>query len=102
MAQDYTADQLATVTALRQSCATILDTIAYARKVAQEAVDKGYTPGTPTTGITDALLQTGSPAPAPSLSAADITAAVNTINTLDSTLAATSRALYKTLEKLRS
>lgn len=101
MAQDYTKDQLDTISRLKTICATILDQIALAKIITQEAIDKGYAPGTPTTGITDALLQSGTPAPFQNLAAADISAATTAITLLDTTLAAASRTGYKALEKMR-
>jgi hypothetical protein len=97
MAADYTSNQQDTIRKLQNYCATILDSIAAAKQLRQEAIDKGYTPGTATTGITDAITATV----APSCIAADLTAALATIATLDTTLAASSRAAYITLEKLR-
>jgi hypothetical protein len=104
MAVSYTTDQLNTVSRLRNMCATILDQIAEAKLLAQEASDKGYGSGG-ANQLTDALLQTPAAGQAVAtnadLTAADVFAAVTTINTLDTTLAATSRAGYKSLERMR-
>lgn len=104
MAVEYRQDQLETITRIQAASAVILDTLADARQIIQEAIDKGFAPGTAVTGVTDALLQTGvnggSP-PFPDLSAADITAAVAAINAIDAALAASTRQHFKSLARMR-
>lgn len=93
----YATDQQSMIRKIEQYCAAILDNIAAAKLLRQEAIDKGYAPGTLTTGIVDSDVQTISPA----CTAADITNALAAINSLDTTLAASSRQLYTQLEKVR-
>jgi hypothetical protein len=94
-------DKKNTISRLQQYCATILDTIAAAKLLRQEAIDKGYQTGG-ADAITDAFLNAnGSPPPFPGLAVADLTAGLAAINNLDTQLAATSRTDYRALEKLR-
>lgn len=84
---------------------TILDTIAAAKLLRQEAIDKGYNPGG-ADGITDAFLQNGK---FPNLAATDVTAFFTSVNDIDAMLAATTvvastgsgRTDYKAIEKMR-
>ncbi len=82
MAQDYTKDQQNAVSRTQTLCATILDAVAAAKQLRQEAIDKGYAPGTPTTGITDAIVQT-------------------VLTATSYTTSGTTRVGYTALEKLR-
>ena len=94
---DYSLDQKQSIRQFENAVSTLLDQLAYIKVLRQESIDKGYTPGTAITGITDAVVQ----AVSPQLVAADITAGFSTANTIDTTLAASSRAGYISLEKLR-
>lgn len=98
-------DKIKTVQTLQTISGSLLDQIYSAVKVAQEAIDKGYGSGG-ANAITDSDLQSvlpnGSPAPAPHLTAADVFAGAAQLLALDTTLAATSRAGYKAIEKMRS
>lgn len=94
-------DKKNTVSLLQQYSATILDTMNKVLLLRQEALDKTYQPGG-ADAITDAFLNTnGTPPPFPQLQASDLTAALSTLATLDTTLAASSRAGYKALERMR-
>lgn len=91
-------DQINTVSKIQAICASILDDLTEARQLVQEATDKGYAAGGANV-ITDAILQTATASQA--LVATDVAAAITALSSIDTTLAATTRAGYKALERLR-
>lgn len=100
MSVDTTHDKTTTIKKLQDYCATILDTIAAAKLLRQEALDKGYN-SAGADAITDVFLNGGTTPPFPQLAQADLTAALAAIANLDTQLAAATRTDYKALEKLR-
>jgi hypothetical protein len=100
MAVDTSNDKKNTISKLQQYAATILDTIAAAKVLRQEAIDKGYN-SAGSDPITDAFLNSGTTPPFPQLQQADLTAALVAVANLDTQLAANSRTDYKALERMR-
>lgn len=88
-----------TISRLQGHCATILDAIADAKQLRQEALDAGFNTGG-ADPITDAFLN-GASGVFPALAVADLTAALAAVDAIDTLLAANSRAHYRALGKLR-
>ena len=88
-----------TIVKLQGYCATILDAVAAAKQLRQEAIDAGFQTGG-ADPITDSFLN-GAGGVFPALAVADLTAALAAIDAIDTTLAANSRTHYKALQKLR-
>lgn len=101
MAVNLLPDKLNFVSKLSQNTSTILDALAANRLIIQEAIDAGYTSGPNV--ITDADLNTAASgtAPFPKLVALDVLNGILAMQGIDTTLAATTRAGYKAMEKLR-
>ena len=99
MAVNTSAVKSNLISELQQDCEAILNAIAHAKLLRQEAIDQGFQAGG-SDAVTDAFLN-GAGGVFPQLAVADLTAAFATIDTLDTTLAASSRAGYKALLKLR-
>lgn len=100
MAVDSSNSKKNTISRMQQYCATILDTMAAAMLLRQEAIDAGYNAGG-TDPLTDAFLNGGANPPFPQLDLASITAALAAINNIDVALKLTARTDYKALERFR-
>ena len=94
MAQNFLPDQQNTINQLSTACSLLLQALATIKNLQTFATDKGYTSGP--NAITDAVVQ----GVIPSLVAADLVAALTTVTSIDTTLAASSRAGYIALEKV--
>lgn len=88
-----------TVSRLQGYCSTILDAVAAAKQLRQEAIDAGFQTGG-ADPITDAYLN-GASGVFPQLAVTDLTAALAAIDAIDVLLAASSRAHYRALQRLR-
>lgn len=99
MAVSYTEQKYNVVSRLETICTQILDLMTEAKELRQEAIDNGFQPGG-ANAVTENELN-GAGGRFPHLAVADLTAAFTAIQNIDTQLAASTRADYKALARLR-